>query len=67
VETPLINLTKAEIIRLGMENEAPFHLTSSCYRGGEEACGRCDSCLLRLRGFREAGYRDPISYKEEQL
>lgn len=63
VETPLIGLTKAGIITLGMENNAPLHLTTSCYRGGEKACGTCDSCLLRLRGFREAGYKDPIEYE----
>jgi len=63
VETPLIDLTKAGIIRLGTENNAPLHLTTSCYRGGEKACGTCDSCLFRLRGFREAGYEDPIAYE----
>lgn len=63
VETPLINLTKAGIVKLGMENGAPLHLTTSCYRGGEKACGTCDSCLLRLRGFREAGCKDPIEYE----
>ncbi|MCL4439898.1 MAG: 7-cyano-7-deazaguanine synthase QueC [Eubacteriales bacterium] len=63
VETPLINLTKAGIIKLGLENGAPLHLTTSCYRGGEKACGTCDSCLLRLRGFKEAGYPDPIAYE----
>ncbi len=62
VETPLINLSKAEIIKLGVANGAPLELTTSCYRGGEKACGTCDSCLLRLRGFREAGYPDPIPY-----
>ncbi len=62
VETPLITLTKAEIVKLGMQNKAPLHLTTSCYRGGDKACGRCDSCLLRLRGFREAGIEDPIEY-----
>lgn len=63
VETPLLKLTKAGIIELGMKNKAPLDLTTSCYRGGEEACGTCDSCLLRLRGFKEAGFEDPISYK----
>ncbi|PKM79820.1 MAG: 7-cyano-7-deazaguanine synthase QueC [Firmicutes bacterium HGW-Firmicutes-14] len=65
VETPLINLTKAGIIRLGIENRAPLHLTTSCYRGAEKACGTCDSCLLRLRGFREAGYEDPVPYEKD--
>ncbi|MDD2498651.1 MAG: 7-cyano-7-deazaguanine synthase QueC [Desulfitobacteriaceae bacterium] len=62
VETPLQHLTKAEIIKLGMANQAPLHLTTSCYQGGEEACGICDSCVLRLKGFREAGFEDPIKY-----
>ena len=65
VETPLINLSKGEIIKLGMTNGAPLDLTTSCYRGGEKACGSCDSCLLRLRGFREAGYSDPVPYIEK--
>jgi 7-cyano-7-deazaguanine synthase len=63
VEAPLINLSKAEIIKLGMANGAPLQLTTSCYRGGEKACGTCDSCLLRLRGFNEAGCQDPILYE----
>ncbi len=63
IETPLINLSKADIIRRGVELKAPFHLTWSCYRGGTKACGRCDSCLLRLKGFKEAGVKDPISYE----
>ena len=64
LETPLINLTKAEIVKLGLASGAPLHLTTSCYQGGEKACGRCDSCLLRLKGFREAGAEDPIEYDE---
>ena len=60
---PLVNLTKAEIIKKGMELGVPYHLTWSCYRGGEKACGRCDSCLLRLKGFMEAGYTDPLEYE----
>jgi 7-cyano-7-deazaguanine synthase len=63
IETPLINLTKAEIIKKGMELNAPLELTWSCYKGKEKACGKCDSCLLRLKGFREAGYEDPIEYE----
>jgi len=49
-------------VRLGADLGAPLHLTWSCYQGEEEACGRCDSCLLRLRGFQEAGVPDPIPY-----
>jgi 7-cyano-7-deazaguanine synthase len=63
IETPLINLTKAEIIKKGIELNAPLELTWSCYKGKEKACGKCDSCLLRLKGFREAGYEDPIEYE----
>ena len=63
IETPLINLSKADIIKRGLELKAPFHLTWSCYKGGEKACGRCDSCLLRLKGFKEAGVKDPIPYE----
>lgn len=62
IEAPLINMTKAEIVKFGVQNSAPLHLTTSCYQGGEKACGQCDSCLLRLKGFREAGLKDPIEY-----
>lgn len=60
--TPLLRLSKAETIRKGMELGVPYHLTTSCYKGGETACGVCDSCRLRLKGFAEAGYTDPIAY-----
>lgn len=63
IETPLIHMSKAEIIRRGIELGVPYELTWSCYRGGEKACGRCDSCLLRLKGFMEAGYEDPLEYE----
>jgi 7-cyano-7-deazaguanine synthase len=62
IATPLINLTKKDIVLLGDKLGAPLHLTTSCYEGKEEACGRCDSCLLRLKGFAEAGRVDPILY-----
>ncbi|HEY0794906.1 MAG TPA: 7-cyano-7-deazaguanine synthase QueC [Acidisarcina sp.] len=62
VVTPLIHMRKSEIIALGLELSAPFHLTWSCYSGEQEACGVCDSCVLRLRAFREAGMTDPIVY-----
>lgn len=60
--TPVIDLRKSEIVSLGLMLGAPLHLTWSCYRGDELACGTCDSCALRLRGFREAGVEDPIAY-----
>jgi 7-cyano-7-deazaguanine synthase len=59
---PLIHLRKAEIVRKGLELGAPLHLSWSCYQGEAEACGHCDSCHLRLRGFQEAGIPDPIPY-----
>jgi 7-cyano-7-deazaguanine synthase len=63
LETPLIHLSKAEIIEKGIELNAPLHLTWSCYKNEEIACGKCDSCALRLRGFQHAGIEDPIPYK----
>jgi len=63
IVTPLIQLNKAAIIQKGVELEAPLHLTWSCYRDEELACGKCDSCLLRLRGFRNAGVADPVPYR----
>jgi 7-cyano-7-deazaguanine synthase len=62
VRTPVIRMRKAEIVRRGVELGAPLHLTWSCYSGEERACGRCDSCALRLRAFREAGVADPVPY-----
>jgi 7-cyano-7-deazaguanine synthase len=60
--TPLIHMTKADIVREGLRLEVPYELTTSCYNGGEKACGECDSCVLRLRGFAEANSVDPIIY-----
>ncbi len=65
IEAPLLNLTKAEIVKLGVELKAPLHLTWSCYQREDRACGRCESCLLRLKGFREAGVEDPIPYDQD--
>jgi 7-cyano-7-deazaguanine synthase len=62
LRAPLIHLKKAEIVRRGVALGAPLELTWSCYQAEAEACGTCDSCLLRLRGFQEAGLRDPIPY-----
>lgn len=62
IVTPLIGLRKSEIVRLGVELGAPLHVSWSCYSGESEACGVCESCVLRLRAFREAGAVDPIPY-----
>jgi 7-cyano-7-deazaguanine synthase len=62
IVTPVIHLQKAEIIRRGVELNAPLQLTWSCYQAEDRACGRCDSCALRLRAFREAGLADPVPY-----
>jgi 7-cyano-7-deazaguanine synthase len=62
IETPLIALRKFEIVRLGLELGAPFDLTWSCYSREDQACGTCDSCVIRLRAFAAAGAGDPIPY-----
>jgi 7-cyano-7-deazaguanine synthase len=62
VVTPLIAMRKNEIVRLGLELGAPFDLTWSCYSREDQACGICDSCVLRLRAFAAAGVQDPIPY-----
>lgn len=62
IVTPLINLSKSDIVRKGLELNAPIHLTWSCYQEEDKACGVCDSCALRLRGFQAAGIEDPIKY-----
>ena len=64
VVTPLIAMHKAQIVTLGLELQAPFDLTWSCYQREDRACGVCDSCVLRLRAFREARAEDPIPYAE---
>ncbi len=63
IHAPLLRMNKAEIIHKGIELGVPYELTWSCYEGGELACGTCDSCLLRLNGFAEAGLQDPIGYQ----
>ncbi len=62
IYTPVIGMKKGEIVRLGEELKAPFHLTWSCYRNENAACGKCDSCMLRLKAFRDAGVEDPVPY-----
>lgn len=63
VKTPLINMTKAEIVKMGEKLGVPWGSTWSCYMGEKIACGVCDSCQLRLKGFAQAGVRDPLKYK----
>ena len=58
IRTPLLDMSKSDIVKRGKKLNAPLHLTWSCYEGGEKACGHCDSCILRSKGFREAGYKD---------
>lgn len=67
IVTPLIHMKKAEIVKKGAELGVPFELSWSCYKEGEVACGSCDSCLLRLRGFLEAGIEDPIPYETRAI
>jgi 7-cyano-7-deazaguanine synthase len=62
IETPIIHLKKHEIVKKGSELGVPFHLSWSCYKNEDVACGECDSCALRLRGFQLAGVEDPIDY-----
>lgn len=67
IETPVINLSKAEIVTLGTSLNVPFELTWSCYQEEETACGICDSCLLRKKGFDGAGVLDGIPYAEQDV
>ena len=64
IVTPLLHLRKGEIVKRGLELAAPLHLSWSCYSDSRKACGRCESCLLRLKGFAEAGAVDPIAYEK---
>lgn len=67
IRTPIIEMSKAEIITRGISLGAPLHLTWSCYQSEDVACGVCDSCALRLRGFQRAGVEDPIPYAHRPL
>ncbi len=67
IRTPLIRMSKADIVRMGEELRVPWELTWSCYHGGAKACGVCDSCQLRLKGFREAGVKDPLPYGSRRM
>jgi 7-cyano-7-deazaguanine synthase len=67
VVTPIIHLKKHEIVKKGIELNAPFQLSWSCYKNNDKACGECDSCVLRLRGFELAGFRDPIVYENNSI
>jgi 7-cyano-7-deazaguanine synthase len=64
IVTPLIRLKKSAIVRKAVELGAPLHLTWSCYQNSDRACGKCESCTLRLKGFKEAGVDDPIPYEK---
>ncbi len=66
ISTPLLGMSKSEIVKMGVELSAPLPLTWSCYENNDLACGRCQSCLLRLRAFEEAGYTDKIPYLEKK-
>lgn len=64
IVTPIIKYSKKDIVKLSVKMKSPLHLTWSCYKSNTIACGECDSCALRLRGFQLAGYEDPIKYKK---
>jgi len=63
IEAPILTKSKGDIVREAIRLKVPMEDTWSCYKGGVKACGKCDSCLLRLRGFSEAGIRDPLEYE----
>lgn len=64
IKTPLLNMSKADIVRKAATLKVPLKLTWSCYLGGRNACGICDSCVLRRQGFKEAGLADPVEYEK---
>ncbi len=66
IRTPLLEMRKSQVVTRGLALQAPLEHTWSCYRTSDQACGRCDSCLVRLRGFQEAGHPDPVPYHQPQ-
>lgn len=66
IKVPLINLSKSETIKKGLELNTPYHLTTTCYNGGQKACGECPSCKIRLKAFEEIGIKDPIEYRNKE-
>lgn len=67
IQAPFVHMRKSDEIALGMKLGTDYSLTWSCYKGGEEACGECDSCMLRLKAFSEAGFKDPVAYRNKDL
>ncbi|MEO8500971.1 MAG: 7-cyano-7-deazaguanine synthase QueC [Vicinamibacteria bacterium] len=67
IETPVISMSKADIIQTGLAKGVPFELTWSCYEANDEACGECESCRLRLTAFERAGSKDPIPYRQGRI
>ncbi|MEM3396487.1 MAG: 7-cyano-7-deazaguanine synthase QueC [Thermoplasmata archaeon] len=65
VLAPLLHMTKGEIIKKGIQLGVPYEFTWTCYKGGKLACGKCEACILRLKGFRDAGYEDPLKYEKK--
>ena len=65
VVAPLVNMNKAEVIGTGLKLNVPYELTTSCYKGGDKACGKCGTCIDRLNAFHENGVEDPIEYEED--
>ena len=64
VEGPFVNLHKADVVRIGTKLKVPYELTWSCYNGNDKACGKCGTCLDRIKAFEENGLKDPIEYEE---